>query len=47
MKFLSSKCVTGVGEIKYSGNTMVFDFTSNEKNSDYYVDIHFEGTISK
>lgn len=36
----------GTGKIKYVGNKLIFDFTSEEKSSDYYVDLHFEGTLS-
>lgn len=36
----------GVGKIKYVGNKLIFDFTSNEKSSDYYVKVHFEGNLS-
>lgn len=36
----------GVGKIQYSGNKLIFDFTSKEKVSGYYVDLHFEGKLS-
>ena len=36
----------GTGEIKYHGNKMIFNFTSKEKDPDYYVDLHFEGVLS-
>lgn len=46
MKLLRHYPTVGVGEIKYIGNKMIFDFTSKEKNPDYFVDIHFEGVLS-
>lgn len=47
MKCYAMYPTIGKGEIKYVGNKMIFNFTSNETDPDYYVDIHFEGTVSK
>ncbi len=36
----------GVGKIQYVGNKLIFDFTSKENSSDYYVKLHFEGKLA-
>lgn len=36
----------GTGKIQYLGNKLIFDFTSKEKDPDFYVDLHFEGKLS-
>lgn len=46
MKFYTQYPILGKGEIKYLGNKMIFDFTSNGKGSADMVDVHFEGTLS-
>lgn len=46
MKLKTHYPTIGVGKIQYIGSKLIFDFTSKEKNPDYYVNLHFEGTLS-